>query len=201
MDTKAGFMQRHPQLKDALSLVGFAVAVILGTIVLNTFVFRSYNVVGGSMENTLHSNDRIIVNRLPVTIAHLQNKEYQPGRGQIVVFVNPKHNSVDNEQFLIKRVLAFAGERVVIENGKITVYNTINPDGFDPDIESHGEPKTYSSGDRDLIVPEGEVFVAGDNREGSNSYDSRNGLGTVPLYDIIGPASVRIFPLNKVRLF
>ena len=37
---------------------------------LNAFVFRSYNVVGGSMENTLHNDDRVIVNRLPVTWAH-----------------------------------------------------------------------------------------------------------------------------------
>lgn len=194
-------MQRHPGLKDAMGLIGFALAVVLGTVILNTFVFRSYNVVGGSMQNTLHTDDRIIVNRLSVTIAHLENKEYQPERGQIIVFVNPKNGSTENEQYLIKRVIAFAGERVVVEDGKLTVYNKDHPNGFDPDVAFHGEPKSYTSGNTDLIVPEGEVFVAGDNREGSNSFDSRNGLGTIPLYDIIGPASVRIFPFNKIRLF
>ena len=201
MDTKAGFMQRHPQLKDALSLIGFAMVVVLGTVILNTFVFRSYNVVGSSMEGTLSPDDRIIVNRLPVTIAHLQNRPFQPQRGQIVVFTNPKMGSSDNEQYLIKRVIAFAGERVLIEDGTITVFNEDNPNGFDPDIYSNGGPKADTSGSHDITVPENEIFVAGDNRAGTNSYDSRNGLGTVPLYEVIGPASVRIFPFTQIRLF
>jgi signal peptidase I len=55
------------------------------------------------------------------------------------------------------------------------------------------------------VVPEGEIFVSGDNRDDigglPNSYDSRNGLGTVPFFDIIGPAAVRIFPLDSIRTF
>ena len=50
-------------------------------------------------------------------------------------------------------------------------------------------------------MPENEIFVMGDNREGNNSYDSRSGLGTVPLYDIVGPVAFRIFPIDKIRTF
>jgi signal peptidase I len=208
------FFQRHPVLKDILSLSGFVIAIVIGTITLNSFVFRSYNVVGQSMENTLHADDRIIVNRLPVTFAHLLGKEYMPERGQIIVFVNgdntndlltcsPKENTED--QFIIKRVVAFPGERVTVKEGTLMVYNDEHPDGFSPDEATHKSPedgpKSYTSGELDVRVPEGEIFVSGDNREGSHSYDSRNGLGTIPFCRIIGPAGVRVYPFDKIRAF
>jgi signal peptidase I len=207
MDTvsKPSFFQRHPIFKDTVGLVGFILTVVAGTIILNSFVFRSYNVVGGSMENTFHSDDRIIVNRVPVTLAHLQNKEYVPGRGQVIVFVNPNHNSIEKNQYIIKRVIAFAGERVTVKDGALTVYNNDRKNGFNPDKDTRKSdldgPKKYTEGDLDVTVPEGEIFVSGDNREASNSYDSRNGLGTIPLYDVIGPASFRFFPFDQIRFF
>jgi signal peptidase I len=207
MERKAGFLTRHSFLKDGLSLVIFIFAVIVGTFILNSFVFKSYNVLGSSMENTLHSGDRVIVNRLPVTWAHLWNKDYVPERGQIIVFTNPKYQIGNKNQYIIKRVIAFAGERVRVKDGILTVWT--NPEdestAFHPDEETYKSdtdgPKKYTSGEIDKIVPEGEVFVSGDNREGDNSYDSRNGLGTVPFYDIIGPAGIKIYPLNQMRFF
>ena len=65
----------------------------------------------------------------------------------------------------------------------------------------NSEPKAFTSHDGEWVVPEGDIFVSGDNREGSNSYDSRSGLGTVPLYKIIGPVSFRLFPFDKIRTF
>lgn len=236
MDTaaKPTFFQKHPILKDICSLVGFVGCVVVGTLVLNSFVFRSYNVVGGSMENTLLNDDRVIVNRLAVSLAHFNGNEYVPERGQIIVFANedeekelemrqkkadeqgvdisqiPKLTTCDapkniTDQYIIKRVIAFSGERVVVKDGIMTIYNEEHPDGFVYDefwrTDSVNGPKEYTSGEVDTVVPEGEIFVSGDNREGSHSYDSRNGLGTVPFCRIVGPVNLRILPLNRMRVF
>ena len=213
MEQKPKFFQKHPLLKDILSLVVFVVFIVLGTVVLNTFVFRSYNVVGSSMLNTLENEDRIIVNRLAVSLAHFMGKEYIPERGQIIVFANGEASGPltcgapdnQNNQYIIKRVIAFPGERVTVKDGKLTVYNEEHPDGFSPDddtrVDENNGPKEYTSGEVDITVPKGELFVAGDNREGSHSFDSRSGLGTIPYCRVIGPASMRIYPFTKFRFF
>ena len=140
------FFQKHPFLKDALSLFGFVAAVVLGTIFLNTYIYRSYNVVGSSMANTMSNGDRVIVNRLAVTLAHFRGEEYVPER------------------------------------------------------ETVG-PKKHTSGEVDMVVPEGELFVSGDNREGQNSLDSRSGLGTIPYCRIMGPVLFRLYPFDQMRGF
>ena len=71
------------------------------------------------MEPTMYTGDRLIVNRLPVTWAQLQNKPYVPERGQIIVFKNPQFDHIrGNEEYIVKRVIAFEDERVVLENGE-----------------------------------------------------------------------------------
>lgn len=198
---EASFFRRHPFLKDTLSITTFIVCVVIGTVLINSFVFRSFSVVGASMEKTLYTGDRLIVNRLPVTWAQLQNKIYQPERGQVIVFKNPKFSDGIGDEYIVKRVIAFAGERVTIKDGHYIVYNSENPNGFNPDDQNNGEPGKPTSGKIDTTVPEGELFVSGDHRQESYSYDSRNGLGTIPLYDLVGPVSMRIFPFDKIRQF
>lgn len=198
---KSNFWQRHPLISDVLGIFSFVFAVTVGTILINTFLFQTYTVVGGSMENTLHDGDKVIVSRLPATWANLTNTNYKPNRGDIIVFKNPQFTQGQRDQYIIKRVIAFAGEKVKVENGKMTVFNSEHPNGFDVDKNFNNEPKKNTSHDGEWTVPEEEIFVSGDNREGSNSYDSRSGLGTIPLYQIVGPVAVRIFPFDGIRNF
>jgi len=196
------FFDRHQGFKDAFGVVLFVSCVIIGTLFINTFIFRSFNVEGRSMEETMHDGDRLIVNRLPVTWAQLQNKPYVPERGEIIVFKNPAFDEVNQrEEYIVKRVIAFEGEQVVLEGGHYTVFNKERPEGFNPDDSNNSEPGTPTSGDIDTTVPEGTLFVSGDHRQGNNSLDSRNGLGFIPLYDVIGPVTLRIFPFDQMRGF
>ena len=126
---------------------------------------------------------------------------------------NPVTCTVPNDredQYIIKRVIAFPGERVVVKNGVMTVYQWDNDkndwnDGtvYDKEwrISENDGPKEHTSGDIDMVVPEGELFVSGDNREGNHSWDSRNGLGTIPYCRIVGPVIMRLFPFDKMRGF
>lgn len=213
MNNQVSFLRRHPILKDIFSLIIFVFFVVIGTLFLNTYVIRSYNVVGASMENTLHGKDRLIVNRAAVSLSHFLGKPYVPKRGQIIVFLNgdasgPLTCGVETtirDQYIIKRVIAFPGERVTVKDNILTVYNNEHPEGFHPDDQTRKSdfdgPKKQTSGEVDMIVPDDEIFVAGDNREGTHSYDLRYGLGTIPYCRIIGPVLLRLYPFNKIRLF
>lgn len=198
---EASLLQRHPFLKDAIGIVVFIICVLIGTLLINAFIFRSFNVLGPSMETTLYTGDRLIVNRLPVTWAQLQNKEYVPERGQIIVFKNPQYSPDTADEFIVKRVIAFPGERVTVNDGVLSVYNKDHPNGFHPDDANHGEPGSPTSGDVDTTVADGSLFVSGDHRQGSFSYDSRSGLGLIPFYDVVGPVNMRIYPFTKIRTF
>ena len=188
-------------IKDFWGLVLFLFLVLAGTLLINNFVFRSFNVLGPSMEPTLYTGDRLIVNRIPVTWSMLKFTAYLPERGEVIVFRNPRYTAGSEDEYIVKRVIAFAGERVTVKDGVMNVYNSTNPTGFAVDETFPDIPGSPTSGEVDTIVSEGTIFVAGDHREGEYSYDSRSGLGLIPLYDIIGPVGIRVFPFTGIRLF
>lgn len=192
-------IENRQSIKDVGGIILFVVGVIIGAWLINSLVFRSFSVTGPSMESTMYTGDRLIVNRLPVTWQALQGKDYLPARGHVIVFRNPLFDQMRNDEFVVKRVIAYTGERVVIAGGRVTVYNTEHPGGFDP----YDGVNVYASevtGQVDERVEPGMIFVIGDNRGGNESLDSRNGLGQVPLNDIVGPVAARIYPFSKISV-
>lgn len=196
---------KHKNKGEGWKNILFTVVILVGAplfaLLLTMFVFQSYRVDGISMESTLQNNDRLIIWKLPETIARLRNQTHMPARGEVIVFV--KHDLPDasgNDKQLIKRVIGLPGDRVVIKDDKITIYNNDNPNGFNPDTDQEFSAgiATQTSGDIDITVGDGQVFVCGDNRP--HSLDSRF-FGTIPASDIVGKLSYRIAPVGNFEHF
>lgn len=183
--------------KGLLGTIQLAVGAILLAVGINTFVFQSYEVIGDSMSPTLHNGDRLIISKIGKSWASVTNGDYIPERGDIIVFKSPS----GQDRQLIKRVIGLPGEKVIVKNGNILVINDNNPDGFDPDIDYKDTLPSDTSNEITTDVPEGYLFVSGDNRIGGSSLDSRNELGNVPIDKVVGELKLRILPLNDAEAF
>lgn len=153
------------------------------------------------MQTTLYNNDRLIVWKLPRTWARITNHAYIPNRGDIIVFTEPKLSDFgqDPSKQLIKRVIGLPGDRVVVRDGIVTVYNTKHPNGFHPDTDLPYDRKgADTDGNLETTVEDGQVFVLGDNR--GNSLDSR-AFGVVYADGIVGKLVVRLLPIGEMKRF
>lgn len=188
------------------STVIVVISALALAFVLVTYVFHSYQVDGASMETTLQNNDRLIVWKVPRTIARITGHPYIPNRGDVVVFTESGlsgYGQMQDKKQLIKRVVALPGERVVIKDGKLIVYNKEHPQGFQPDRTlpygtNIGVTNKGINADDEFEVKEGQVFVAGDNRD--ESLDSRY-FGPIDANNIIGKLVVRILPVDQITKF
>jgi signal peptidase I len=193
---------RRDGIKSILSTVLILLIAPILAIFITSFVFQSYEVDGPSMEPTLQDKDRLIVWKTGRSWARVTNNDYIPERTSVIVFV--KRGLFDfnsgKEKQLIKRVIGIPGDRVVVKDGKVTVYNSEHPNGFNPDdFYDYGKDLTdITEGNVDITVGSGEVFVMGDNR--ANSLDSRE-FGAIPAHDIVGTLSSRILPLSQAKKF
>lgn len=189
----------HQGLRDILSIVGVLASALLLAFALITFVFQSYQVDGPSMQTTLQNSDHLIVWKVPKTISKLTGKPYIPNRGDVIIFSEPGSAVGGTDKQLIKRVIALPGERVVVKDGSVTVYNNDFPNGFNPDRTlPYGSVIHETTGNVDTTLKSDEVFAMGDNR--SNSLDSRV-FGPVKSDQIVGKLVIRILPLNSVKKF
>ena len=157
-------------LKTAFEWMSAAVTALVAVAVLFTFFFRVVSVSGDSMTNTLQHGDKLI----------LTNYSYVPQRGDVVVVRR------ENEEPLIKRVIGLPGDTVEIAEGRVILNGVPLKE---PYVRGGQTPSMGMTGR--LTVPEGYVFVMGDNRGGS--LDSRQ-LGAFSLREIMGEAVCRLFP-------
>ncbi len=165
--------RRKSPTRELMETVLLALVVAL---VIRTFVVEVYRVDGSSMEATLHNEERVLVNKYIYRFR-------QPERGEVIVFAYPKQPDRD----FIKRIVAVAGDTVELLDGEVFVNGVPFP-----------EVSTVRMTDqtrKPQVVPEGSVWVLGDNR--NNSEDSRY-FGPVPLKNIRGPAFARIWPLTGI---
>jgi signal peptidase I len=164
------------------------VAVIGGGIVIalvvEAFLVQAFWIPSPSMVPTLEVGDRVLVNKLSY-------KFHDVHRGDVVVFERPpgaSDGSDDEIKDLIKRVVGVGGDHLETRDGQLYV----NREAVD---EPYLEPGTLTNMPAAVTVPEGEVFVMGDNRE--NSEDSRV-FGPIDEDTIVGRAFVKVLPLTDV---
>lgn len=190
---------RHKSWRSVLSTIALFASAFLIAILLNTFVIQSYQVDGQSMEPTLQNDDRLIVNKIPRTISRIDGHQYVPRRGDIIIFNQVGLPGFVGQKQLIKRVIGLPGNRVVVADGRITIYDPSHPDGFNPDTSGDyriSAPTTV--GNVDVTLQSNELFVCGDNR--SNSEDSRY-FGPIRTDAVIAKLVLRILPVNQVQSF
>jgi signal peptidase I len=150
-------------------------AVIIA-LVINVFLAQATQVLGQSMEPNLHTQQRVVVEKVTYRFLH------GPRRGDIVVLDLP-----EQPDMLIKRVIGLPGETIELRDGQVYI-----------DGEPLEEPWTINPGGGNygpLTVPPLHVFVMGDNRGASN--DSR-AFGPVSVDDIVGHAWFSYWPLQYV---
>lgn len=175
-------------LASLLEVLEIAVIAVAAVFIVRTFFVQPFLVSGTSMVPTFSNGDYVLTDELTYRIR-------PPERGEVVVF----HEKSDYSTYLIKRVIGLPGERVVINNNTITIYNQQDPKGFTLD-ESYLPKGTITSGGEytDVTLSSSSYMMLGDNR--AVSYDSRS-WGPLPASDIVGLVRFRLWPLSAIHIF
>ncbi|WMM23517.1 signal peptidase I [Tissierella sp. MB52-C2] len=156
-----------------------ATAVVIA-ILIKTFIFNTTYVLGNSMYPTLHEKDRLFANKVSLYF-------HGPSRGDVIVLKAPDAPDKD----YIKRVIGVAGDVVEIKDGEVYVNGDMLEESY---ISSDAYTHVYD--DKNIWeVPEGSVFVLGDNRDEGASKDSRY-FGCISTKSIKGITGFRYFPID-----
>ena len=181
---------RKKMLKNTyewLEIICVAIALML---VIFMFVFRMVEVDGQSMMNTLHHKDRLIIS----------NAFYTPKPGDIVVIVTDSGKYANAP--LIKRIIATEGQTIELDTVNWKIFIT-EKDGTKHELDESLYDSLINRNNKDMehgmvqypyTVPEGCVFVMGDNR--NHSDDSRN-LGAIDVDNIVGRVILRVLPFDQ----
>ena len=174
-----------------ISVIGVALAV---AIVIRVFLLQQFYISGPSMETTMFSDNRVLVNKLAYRLGEID-------RGDVVVFDRaiPNGNEIQHDD-LIKRVIALGGETVSISKCVVYIDGVELPEPYLPkrDTEMTDPADRCSTVDMEAIVLEtDEIFLMGDNRP--QSFDSRM-FGPIKKDLIIGQAFVLLWPLGEFKI-
>lgn len=164
-------------LGETVLLVGLAFVLAMG---IRTYIAQPFVIPTGSMQPTVEIGDRVFFNKAVYRIA-------EPEPGDIVVFDNPDQGGPT----LTKRVIAVGGQTVDVTDGYVYVDGVMLEETF-IDPERRGGPDL----DAPVTIPEGYVWLMGDNR--ANSGDSRL-FGPRPIESIQGRAFVIYWPLSRFQ--
>ncbi|WP_338469843.1 signal peptidase I [Niallia sp. XMNu-256] len=165
------------------------VAVVLAA-VIRYFFFAPIVVDGLSMAPTLHDQDRMIVNKFSYTVG-------EPKRFDIIVFHAP-----ENKDY-IKRVIGLPGDTIEYKDDVLYVNGEAYEEPYLDKLKESTldgpltEPFTLTEKIGQATVPEGELFVMGDNRRYSK--DSRH-IGSVPIEEVLGKTSIIYWPIEDIGL-
>ncbi|MCB0993740.1 MAG: signal peptidase I [Acidimicrobiales bacterium] len=171
-------------------------AVILGALVvallIKTFLLQAYYIPSESMVPTLNIKDRVLVNKLSYDL-------HDVNRGDLVVFSRPEGEPGDIED-LIKRVIGLPGETINMVDGHVYIGGQLLVEPYLPEGLETGPLVDTSkcvndSGVEGCTIPEGYVFVMGDNR--GDSRDSRF-FGPIEESTIVGRAFLKVWPLSDI---
>jgi len=182
--------------KSATKSIVEWVLVIGGAVVLALVVklvlLQAFYIPSASMYPTLQKGDRVLVNKLSY-------KLHDVNRGDVVVFERPPTETATNIPDLIKRVVGLPGEHVVIEAGHVYIDGQLLDEPYLPDgvTTSTDASPLKCSRDDPCVVPDGDVWVMGDNRP--DSKDSR-WFGPIDQDSIVGRAFVLLWPLDRIGL-
>ena len=164
---------------------------------IRTFFIQAFKIPSGSMRMTLIERDRLMVNKLrygpvfPFTKYRLSGFS-RPKRGDIIVFKFP----LDPKKDFIKRLIALEGETVEIKEGDIYIDGVLIDDPIIKNTYYYNVSAKYGEEGTVVKVPEGKVFVLGDNSQ--SSHDSRY-WGFVSKESIVGRAEFIYWPFNRMR--
>lgn len=161
-------------LRDILETI---IPAILIAVLINVFLGQATRVDGQSMEPSLHTDQRLVVEKVTYRF-------HGPKRFDIVVIRMPEQG----EDLLIKRVIGLPGETVEIMDGHVYIDGEVL-------VEPEVDQQTRSGRHSKVTVPPLHVFVLGDNRSHSN--DSRS-FGPVPIENVIGRAWLSYWPLDDM---
>jgi signal peptidase I len=164
-----------------LGVIGGGIAIAL---LVEAFLIQAFWIPSPSMEPTLEVGDRVLVNKLSYRF-------HDVNRGDVVVFERPPGASTGQNgeiKDLIKRVIAVGGDTIEAKEGEVYV----NGERVD---ENYLEPGTPTDNLPLKTIPDGHVFVMGDNR--TNSEDSRI-FGPIDEDAIVGRAFIRVLPITDI---